>query len=163
MAIEYQIEGFLDVLIAAFLSMIIGLDRERRNSAAGLRTHMLVGVGACLFTVLSMYAFGGDSDSSRVASNIVTGVGFLGAGTIIRRDQNVHNLTTAASIWMTAAVGMAVGARAWLLALMVTLLGWIILAVLRLFEREKQRRQGGDVEGPALALPPDVTGEDDGL
>lgn len=158
MPIEFQIEGFIDVLMAALFSMIIGLDRERRNSAAGLRTHMLVGVGACLFTVMSMYGFGADGDRSRVASNIVTGVGFLGAGTIIRRESNVHNLTTAASIWMTAAVGMAVGVRAWILALMVTLLGWVILAVLRLFERRKQAQEAaGD---GALALPKDSPDEE---
>lgn len=160
MPIEFQIEGLIDVLIAAFLSMIIGLDRERRNSAAGLRTHMLVGVGACLFTVISMYAFGADSDRSRVASNVVTGVGFLGAGTIIRRERNVHNLTTAASIWMTAAVGMAVGVRAWLLALATALVGWVILAVLRHFERHKRAKGVKTAHNTALKLPPnDQTGE----
>lgn len=160
MPIEFQIEGIIDVLIAAFLSMIIGLDRERRNSAAGLRTHMLVGVGACLFTVISMYAFGADSDRSRVASTVVTGVGFLGAGTIIRRERNVHNLTTAASIWMTAAVGMAVGVRAWLLALATTLVGWIILAVLRHFERRKRAKGVKTAHDAPLKLPPnDQTGE----
>jgi putative Mg2+ transporter-C (MgtC) family protein len=161
MPLEFQIEGFVDVLMAAFLSMIIGLDRERRNSAAGLRTHMLVGVGACLFTVMSLYAFGADGDRSRVASNIVTGVGFLGAGTIIRRDTNVHNLTTAASIWMTAAVGMAVGGRAWLLALMTTLLGWVILAVLRLFESRKQAEDPQtELDSPLKVPPPEEPDED---
>lgn len=160
MPIEFQIEGFIDVLIAAFLSMIIGLDRERRNSAAGLRTHMLVGVGACLFTVISMYAFGADGDRSRVASNVVTGVGFLGAGAIIRQERNVHNLTTAASIWMTAAVGMAVGVRAWLLALMTALVGWTILAVLRHFEQRKRAKVARTAHDTALKLPPnDHTGE----
>jgi putative Mg2+ transporter-C (MgtC) family protein len=95
---------------------------------------MLVGVGACLFTILSSHAFPGD-DTSRVASNIVVGVGFLGAGTIMVRGGQPHHLTTAASIWATAAVGMAVGAGAWLLGLVAAVLVWIILAVIRRFSK----------------------------
>lgn len=121
------------LVLAAFLSMVIGIDRERRQRPAGLRTHMLVGVGACLFTLISVYAFPG-SDRARIAAQIVTGIGFLGAGTIIQTKRDVHDLTTAASIWATAAVGMAVGAGVWLLGIMATILIWLILAVMRRFK-----------------------------
>jgi putative Mg2+ transporter-C (MgtC) family protein len=120
----------IELLLAAILSMVIGLERERHHKAAGVRTHMLVGVGACLFTALSHLAFG-DTDTSRVASNVVTGIGFLGAGVIFREKGQVHDLTTAASIWATAAVGMATGVGAWFLALAATVLIWLILAILR--------------------------------
>ena len=123
-----QAEILVLLLLAAFLSALVGMDRERRDKDAGLRTHMLVGVGACLFTVLSRLAFP-YADSARVASNIVTGVGFLGAGVIWKGENQVHDLTTAASIWVTAAIGMTVGAGAWMLASAGTVLIWIILAV----------------------------------
>jgi putative Mg2+ transporter-C (MgtC) family protein len=136
MSLEQQAVAALQLVVAAFLSLVIGLDRERRQRPAGLRTHMLVGLGSCLFTVLSLYAFPG-ADRARIASNIVVGIGFLGAGTIIQHKRTVHDLTTAASIWATAAMGMAVGAGAWLLALSATVTIWIVLAVIRRFEPEK--------------------------
>ena len=130
MTLVQQAEILLQLILAAILGMVIGLDREARNQPAGLRTHMLVSLGACLFTVLSIYAFPG-SDPARVAAQIVVGIGFLGAGTIINREGLPHHLTTAASIWATAAIGMAVGAGAWFLALGASLLIWIILVVIR--------------------------------
>ncbi len=129
MSLETQLQAGGMLLLAALLSMVIGLDREL-HSPAGLRTHMLVGLGACLFTQLSIYAFH-PGDPARIAAQVVTGVGFLGAGTILQRKHNVHHLTTAASIWATAAVGMAVGTGAWFLAILATLITWFILAVLR--------------------------------
>lgn len=138
MSLFTQAEVAIELLLAAFLSMVIGIDREGRNAPAGLRTHMLVGVGACLFTVLSFHAFPG-SDPARVAAQIVTGIGFLGAGTILQQqDGGVRHLTTAASIWATAAVGMTVGTGAWFLALAATLIMWFILDVIRRFESRKQ-------------------------
>jgi putative Mg2+ transporter-C (MgtC) family protein len=131
-----QAEVIIQLLLASLLSMIIGMDREARNQPAGLRTHMLVGLGACLFTALSSFAFPGD-DNSRVASNIVVGIGFLGAGTIINRNNQPQHLTTAASIWSTAAVGMAVGTGAWFLALGATVLIWIILSVIRRWSKDE--------------------------
>jgi putative Mg2+ transporter-C (MgtC) family protein len=130
MPLLVQAEFLVQLILAAFLGMVIGLDREYRNQPAGLRTHMLVGLGSCLFTVLSIYAFPG-SDPARVAAQVVVGIGFLGAGTIINRDGQTHHLTTAASIWATAAVGMAVGTGAWFLGLGAALLIWVILAVIR--------------------------------
>ncbi len=127
----------IQLLLAIFLSMIIGLDREGRRQPAGVRTHMLVGLGACLFTQLSIHAFP-EGDPTRIAAQIVTGIGFIGAGTILQRKSSIHHLTTAASIWTTAAVGMAVGAGAWFLALAATTFTWIILAIVRRFETEKK-------------------------
>ena len=141
MSVEFQLETSFYLLVATFLSMLIGLERDRRQQPAGLRTHMLVGFGACLFTIVSFHAFPG-SDPARVAAQIVTGIGFLGAGTIlqVRREGegDVKHLTTAASIWATAAVGMTVGTGAWLLAMNGTLITWVILAIVRFVEPDKQ-------------------------
>jgi putative Mg2+ transporter-C (MgtC) family protein len=134
-SLDTQFEAALLLLLSAFLAMIIGLDREAR-APAGLRTHMMVGVGSCMFTLLSIRAFPG-SDPARIAAQIVTGIGFLGAGTILQRKQDVHHLTTAATIWATAAVGMAVGAGAWFLAMFGTLLMWVVLKLVRRFEVKK--------------------------
>jgi putative Mg2+ transporter-C (MgtC) family protein len=107
------------LVIAAALSGLVGLEREWRERTAGLRTHMLVGVGSALFTLVSAYGFndflvGGSNvvraDPSRIAAQIVTGIGFLGAGAILRQGLNVRGLTTAAGLWVVAAIGMAVGA-----------------------------------------------------
>jgi|FLYN01.1.fsa_nt_gi putative Mg2+ transporter-C (MgtC) family protein len=138
MPLQLQAEATFALLLAAFLSLVIGLERELHDQPAGLRTHMLVGVGACLFTLLSEHAFEGD-DTSRVASNIVVGIGFLGAGTIIQRGGQPHHLTTAASIWATAAVGMAVGSGAWFLGLSGSVLIWVILKIIRRFTKGTAR------------------------
>ncbi|MEE6281468.1 MgtC/SapB family protein [Georgenia sunbinii] len=112
--------------LAFVLSAAIGAEREYQNKDAGLRTHLLVGLGAALFTVVSAYGFAdliGDrpADPGRIAAQIVTGVGFLGAGVIFTRTNVVHGLTTAATVWLVAAVGMACGAELPLLAIAVTL------------------------------------------
>lgn len=123
------------ILLAALLAGVIGLDRERQGRAAGLRTLMLVGVGACLFTLLSIYAFGpGERDPARVAAQIVVGVGFLGAGVLIRQGETVHNLTTAATIWTAAAIGTAVGTGWYWISITTTVLIVVILTVLRRVE-----------------------------
>ena len=150
MSLILQVEILLQLILAAFLGMVIGLDREYRNQPAGLRTHMLVAVGACLFTVLSIHAFPG-SDPARIASQVVVGIGFLGAGAIINRDGTKHHLTTAATIWVTAAVGMAVGAGAWFLALGAALLIWIILAVVRRWSKGNPKTAKAD-EADSLGI-----------
>lgn len=105
-----QVDAAVRLAVAAAFGMAIGVERELREQAAGLRTHMLVAVGSCLFTIVSAYGFQGpDVDPSRVAAQIVTGIGFLGAGAILREGLSVRGLTTAASLWIVAAVGMAVG------------------------------------------------------
>lgn len=109
----------LRIVVAAALTGAIGMERELRERAAGLRTHMLVGVGSALFTIVSAYAWGDFVfdrqqgvvfDPTRIAAQIVTGIGFLGAGAIIRQGLSVRGLTTAAGLWVVAAIGMAVGA-----------------------------------------------------
>ena len=124
-------EGWLqagELGLALVLSALIGLEREVRQKNAGLRTHTLVGVGAALFMLISKYGFTDVLqprlvvlDPSRVAAQIVTGVGFLGAGLIFVRRDSVRGLTTAASIWVTAAIGSAAGARLPLLAVLAVL------------------------------------------
>jgi putative Mg2+ transporter-C (MgtC) family protein len=118
------------LLLAAVLGGAIGAERELNDQAAGLRTHMLLTIGACLFTLVSAYGFGaGPRDPSRLAAQVVTGIGFLGGGAIVRHGLTVKGLTTAASIWATASVGVAVGAGQYMLGVggavlvSVTLLG----------------------------------------
>jgi putative Mg2+ transporter-C (MgtC) family protein len=131
------------LLVAAVLTGLIGLERELRERAAGLRTHMLVGVGSALFTIVSAYAWtdfvfsreGGTLfDPTRIAAQIVTGIGFLGAGAIIRQGLSVRGLTTAAGLWVVAAIGMAAGAGYYSAALIATALVLIGLGPARWFE-----------------------------
>jgi putative Mg2+ transporter-C (MgtC) family protein len=118
------------LLLAAVLGGAIGAERELNDQAAGLRTHMLLTIGACLFTLVSAYGFGGGvgTDPSRLAAQIVTGIGFLGGGAIVRHGLTVKGLTTAASIWATASVGVAIGAGSYLLGV-----GGAVLVVGTLF------------------------------
>ena len=98
------------LLLAAALSAALGLEREIRHKPAGLRTNMLIGIGSFLFTIVSMQFAGGTGSADRIAAQVVTGIGFLGAGAIIREGISVRGLTTAASLWIVAAIGMASGA-----------------------------------------------------
>ena len=103
-------EPFLRLLAAMAMGGLIGIERELRAKDAGLRTHFLVALGSALFTLVSQYGFGADlKDSSRVAAQVVSGIGFLGAGTIIFQKNVVHGLTTAAGLWVTAAIGLSCG------------------------------------------------------
>ena len=105
----------LRLLLAAALGAAIGYQRERAGKPAGLRTHVLICVGAALFTIASIYGFGTAADPARVAAGIVAGIGFLGAGAIIRREGGVvEGLTTAATIWAVAAIGLTAGAGLYL-------------------------------------------------
>ena len=119
-----QLDLALRLLGAAVLGAVIGFEREIHEHPAGMRTHLLVSLGSAAFTVLSIYGFpsgqGEATDTSRVAAQIVTGIGFLGAGAIIKYGTSVRGLTTAASLWATAGVGMAVGAGWWFVALVTT-------------------------------------------
>ena len=101
--------------LAALLGGAVGAERELSDQAAGLRTHILLSIGACLFTVVSAYGFAG-GDPSRLAAQIVTGIGFLGGGAILRQGLTIRGVTTAASIWATAALGVTVGIGRYLLA-----------------------------------------------
>ena len=112
----------LDLILAAVLGFFIGLERKFRYKEAGMRTHTIVSFGAALMMVVSKYAFDSEADSARVAAQIVTGIGFLGAGMIVYKKNVVHGLTTAAGVWTTAGVGMACGGGLWCVAILATAL-----------------------------------------
>lgn len=125
----------IQVLVAAILGGLIGLEREWRGHDAGFRTNMLISMGACLFTVISIHGFPleGSSarDTSRVAAGVVTGIGFLGAGAMIQNQHRIKGITTAATVWIVAAIGMTVGVEAYALAVFSSVVTFIILRFLR--------------------------------
>lgn len=125
---EWFNEEIQKLLIAAALGAVIGMEREWRGKKAGFRTLMLVSLGSCLFTILSG-RMGSASETDRIASNIVTGISFLGAGLIFKEDQVIQGLTTAATVWAAAAIGMAVGEGSYWLAFVAMCLVWLILVV----------------------------------
>jgi putative Mg2+ transporter-C (MgtC) family protein len=131
-ALAEQLDLALRLIVAAVLGAAIGLEREIHEHPAGMRTHLLVSVGSAAFTVLSIFAFPAvGADPARVAAQIVTGVGFLGAGAILKEGATIHGLTTAASLWAVAAVGMAAGAGAWGVAVVATIIVILSLWPLR--------------------------------
>jgi putative Mg2+ transporter-C (MgtC) family protein len=126
--VSIEVEMVLRLLLATALGAIIGYQRERAGKSAGLRTHILICAGAALFTVASLYGFGAVADPARVAAGIVAGIGFLGAGAIIRREEGVvAGLTTAATIWAVAAIGLAAGAGLYLVSAVTTAIVLIVL------------------------------------
>ncbi len=124
------VEMTLKLLIALLLGAMVGLEREWRKKPAGLRTHMLVSMGACLFTIVSMSGF--SADPARVASGIVTGIGFIGAGTIMASKAHIKGVTTAATLWIVAAIGLAVGAEMYVPAVIAALAVFLVLQLRRL-------------------------------
>jgi len=120
------LENLLKLLLSAFLSSLLGIEREYRHKPAGVRTHILVGMGATMFTILSHQAFPG-ADPARIASYIIAGIGFIGAGTIFKEENKIVGLTTAASLWLTSAIGMAVGVGFYDLAVFGTIIGLLTL------------------------------------
>lgn len=145
-----NVDYIIRVTIAVVFGFCIGLERELTNKYAGLRTHILVCLGACVFTILSIYGFPtfapGDNvdlaqatgirDTSRVAAQIVTGIGFIGAGTVLRNGPIVLGLTTAATLWIAASIGMACGAGMFEIAFAGTLLAIITLVMIRVLEKK---------------------------
>ena len=127
-------EEILRLVVAAGLGGAVGLEREYREREAGFRTHMLVAVGSALFTIASAYGFADFStvDPTRVAAQIVTGIGFLGAGAIIRQGLSVRGLTTAATLWLVAAIGLTTGAGYYSAAVITTLIALVSLWPLRI-------------------------------
>jgi putative Mg2+ transporter-C (MgtC) family protein len=117
--------------LAAVLGGLVGAERELADQPAGLRTHVLLSLGTCLFTLVSAYGFGQGADPSRLAAQIVTGVGFLGGGAILRHGFTIRGLTTAASIWSTCALGVAVGVGMYSLSAGATVLTLVTLYGLR--------------------------------
>ena len=146
------------LILAALLGYLIGLERELRGQAAGERTHALVALGAAAFAILSARAFPG-GDTARVAAGVVTGIGFLGAGMILKKEgEKIEGLTTAAGIWAVGAIGLAVGAGMYLLGIVAAVLVGLILAaesILKLDERLEQRRAGAATRDPREDKPLD--------
>ena len=115
------------IALATLLGAFIGYERERAGKPAGVRTHGMVALGAALFTAVSVFGFEGRGDPARMAAQIVTGVGFLGAGTILHLRGTVQGLTTAASLWVAAAIGTAVAVGMYLMSVETALLVWTLL------------------------------------
>lgn len=113
-----QLWWCVDLLLAALLGFLIGMERKLRDKEAGIRTHTIVSFGAALMMVISRHAFDSDADSARVAAQIVAGIGFLGAGIIVYKKDVVHGLTTAAGVWTTAGIGMACGGGLYIVAIL---------------------------------------------
>ena len=137
MFIPETLEMILKITLAAVLGMAIGLEREHRRKPAGLRTYTLVALGATLFTILSQN-IGGEAaayDPSRIASQVVVGIGFIGAGIIFIRGGHIEGLTTAAGLWTTAAIGMAVGFGFYTVAVFSAILSLAVLLLLRQIEK----------------------------
>ena len=146
----FNIDFVIRLIVALALGFALGLERELTNKYAGLRTHILVTLGACIFTIISIYGFPtfaqGDNvilqqatgirDTSRVAAQIVTGIGFIGAGTVLRNGPMVFGLTTAATLWIAASIGMACGAGMYGIAIFATVLSVAVLTLIRIFEKQ---------------------------
>ena len=118
---------FVRLIIAVVLGAMVGYERERAGKPAGVRTHGMVSLGAALFAVVSLHGFAGAGDTARVAAQIVTGIGFIGAGAILHDRGGVHGLTTAASLWVTAAIGLAVGVGVVVISVATTILVFVLL------------------------------------
>ncbi len=147
LTLETQLDLALRLTVGLVLGAAIGFERELQRQPAGFRTHSLVSLGAALFTVVSAYGFSGDLvDPTRIAAQIVSGIGFIGAGTILQYRGHIRGLTTAASLWSVAAIGTAAGAGLYVVAIVGTVLILVILAILDRVEDFARRR---------LRLPPE--------
>lgn len=148
--LNFDIDFVVRVSAAIILGFILGLERELTNKYAGLRTHILVCLGACIFTIISIYGFPsyaeGDNiilnqatgirDTGRVAAQIVSGIGFIGAGAVLRNGPMIIGLTTAATLWISAAIGMTCGVGMYDVAIIATLASVAVLTIIRVFERK---------------------------
>ena len=143
----------LRMVAAVVCGAVIGAEREWRGKPAGLRTNILICLGAAIFTIISaQIAARYDGDGSRIAAQIVTGIGFIGAGAIIRSEGGIHGLTTAATIWLVAGIGMCCGAGFYLIALMATVIAFVVLLGLapidnyfaRLHKRRNPHKENGN-------------------
>ena len=153
-----DVEIVVRLVIVSVLCGVIGLERQIRGQVAGLRTHLIVGLGAGLFTLVSAYGFTGASashaDPTRIAAQIVPGIGFLGAGAILRYGGTVRGLTTAAALWISAAVGMAAAAGFYVGAIATTALALVALVALGRLKPVVRRRFGGETLTLELGLAP---------
>jgi putative Mg2+ transporter-C (MgtC) family protein len=144
-SLAHGVQLVVRLSLAAALGGLLGYERERHGKAAGMRTHMLVSIGAAIFVLVPQFAGMSITDLSRVLQGIATGIGFLGAGTILKADDesHLHGLTTAAGIWMTAAIGVTVGLGHELTAIICTILALVILAF---FPHVRPRYPGSNVQ-----------------
>lgn len=139
------LSSVLRLFFAFILGGIIGLEREKKGRSAGLRTHILVCVGSSLFMLVSLYIYdispkGVNIDPSRIASGVVTGIGFLGAGAIIRNtEERSRGLTTAASVWVSSAIGLAVGCGLLIPATLTTFISFLVLFTLKRLEQKLEK------------------------
>ena len=131
---------FIAILLSVILCGVIGIEREWKGRSAGLRTHLLVGVGSCIIMIISIYGFpaifGEKRDVARLAAQVIAGVGFLGAGAIIHRNDGIKGLTTAGTIWIVMAIGLACGSFNFIIAVVATL---VILFVLTVFKKVESK------------------------
>lgn len=139
--IGFHLIVLIRILASVLFGFGLGLERELTNKHAGLRTHILVCMGSCVFTILSLYGFPNFTnqgqpygDHARVAAQVLTGIGFIGGGTVLRHGSSVYGLTTAATLWVAAAIGMACGAGSMGIALLATVLSVGVLVFIRIFE-----------------------------
>ena len=141
---QFDLDICIRLVSAVLLGFIIGLEREMTNKYAGLRTNILVCIGACVFTIISIYGFPmvavstaefGTRDTARVAAQVVTGIGFIGGGTVLRHGATVFGLTTAATLFAVASIGMACGAGMYGAAIITTVLCLIVLVIVGFFEK----------------------------
>jgi len=137
-----QFDIAVRLLLATGLGAVIGIERELHQKPAGLRTNILIAFGAALFTMVSIVLAGPGGVPDRLAGNVVVGVGFLGGGALMRSGKNIHGMTTAATIWVNAAIGMAAGAGAFAMASIATAITLVVLAVLPAIEQYAERRAG---------------------
>jgi len=159
-----QFEALFRVLLAGALAAAIGLEREIEGKPAGIRTYGLVGMGAAIFTVVGIYAFGPGNPASRVAAQIVTGIGFLGAGTILHTQRRVVGLTTAAGMWVSAAVGMAIGGGLYILGIGAAVALFLLLQFVGPEKMLRARFRGADqAEGEGTAEGEDKADRDGSL
>ena len=135
-------DAILRLALAAALGGVIGLEREYHHKPAGLRTNMLIALGSAVFSILSVELGAAAGSPDRIAAQVVTGIGFLGAGAILRSGENIHGLTTAATIWVNAAIGMAAGLGSYVVAAGAAALTLIVLAILPFIERRFEERGG---------------------
>ena len=136
-----QVTSLIRVVLAGLVCGLIGLEREMAGKAAGIRTYGLVGVGAAMFTVVAIYAFGSLDFASRIVGSIITGIGFLGAGTILHTKLHVIGLTTAAGMWVAAGIGMAIGSGMYLIGVGVGVILFLLLQFASPEELVRSRRK----------------------
>ena len=139
-----DIEFIIRIFICVALGGLIGYEREITHKPAGLRTHIFVCMGSCLFTIASLYLVGegsiGSIDATRIAAGIVTGISFIGAGSIIASGSDVRGLTTAASLWVIAAIGMMVGFGIYILPIISTIIAFVVLRLGRLQKKNYMQK-----------------------